>query len=166
MKKLIIIVCLLAGIATSFAQKAKFGHVDYAAIMKEMPGIDTAQTRLADFQQELEVTGQAMVNEFQDKEAKYTHLATSGASAAILKVREDEITKLYARLQEFVANSEAELQAKQVELLKPFQSKLLDAIKVVAEKGNYTYVFDISTLAFYADSDDLTSAVRTQLGIK
>ena len=49
MKKLIIIVCLLAGIATSFAQKAKFGHVDYAAIMKEMPGIDTAQTRLADF---------------------------------------------------------------------------------------------------------------------
>jgi len=27
-------------------------------------------------------------------------------------------------------------------------------------------VFDISTLAFYADSDDLTSAVRTQLGIK
>ena len=112
------------------------------------------------------MTGQAMVNEFKEKEAKYTQLATSGASAAILKVREDEITKLYARLQEFVANSEAELQAKQVELLKPFQSKLLDAIKVVAEKGNYTYVFDISTLAFYADSDDLTSAVRTQLGIK
>lgn len=166
MKKLIIIVCLLAGIATSFAQKAKFGHVDYAAIMKEMPGIDTAQTRLADFQQELEVTGQAMVNEFKEKEAKYTQLATSGASAAILKVREDEITKLYARLQEFVANSEAELQAKQMELLKPFQTKLVDAIKVVAEKGNYTYVFDISTLAFYADSDDLTTAVRSQLGVK
>lgn len=166
MKKLIIVVCLLAGITTAFAQKAKFGHVDYAAIMKDMPGIDTAQTRLADFQKELEETGQAMVNEFKEKEASYTKLASSGASAAILKVKEDEITKLYARLQEFVANSEAELQAKQMELLKPFQTKLVDAIKVVAEKGNYTYVFDISTLAFYADSDDLTTAVRSQLGVK
>lgn len=166
MKKLIIVVCLLAGITTAFAQKAKFGHVDYAAIMKDMPGIDTAQTRLADFQKELEETGQAMVNEFKEKEASYTKLASSGASAAILKVKEDEITKLYARLQEFVANSEAELQAKQMELLKPFQTKLVDAIKVVAEKGNYTYVFDISTLAFYADSDDLTAAVRSQLGVK
>ena len=76
------------------------------------------------------------------------------------------MTKMYARLQEFASNSEQELQSKQLELLKPFQDNLLEAIKKVAENGKYTYVFDISTLAFSSDSDDLTAAVKTQLGIK
>ncbi len=166
MKKYFIILIVLAFSVTGFAQKAKFGHVDYASIMKDMPGIDTAQTNLLSLQQELEDAGQQMANEIKSKEADYLRLANSGASSAMLKVKEDELTKLYARLQEFASNSEQELQTKQLELLKPFQEKLLEAIKVVAKNGKYTYIFDISTLAFYADSDDLTKAVRVQLGIK
>lgn len=166
MKKYIIILFAVVMSLPGFAQKAKFGHVDYAAIMKDMPGIDTAQTNLLNLQKELQETGQLMAEELKGKEAEYNKLAASGASAAILKVKEDEMTKLYTRFQEFAANSEQELQVKQIELLKPFQDNLMAAIKTVAENGKYTYVFDISTLAFYADSDDLTQAVRTQLGIK
>ena len=44
-------------------------------------------------------------------------------------------------------------------------NSIKEAIKKVAEAGNYTYVFDITTLAFHADSDDLTEAVKKQLGI-
>lgn len=166
MKKYIIILVALCFSVTGFAQKAKFGHVDYAAIMKDMPGIDTAQTNLLNLQKELQETGQLMAEELQNKETEYKKMAVSGASSAILKVKEDELTKMYTRLQEFAAKSEQELQEKQIELLKPFQDNLMAAIKVVAENGKYTYVFDISTLAFYAESDDLTKAVRTQLGIK
>ena len=166
MKKYIIIILALVLSVTGYAQKAKFGHVDYAAIMKEMPGIDTAQTNLLNLQKELQETGQLMAEELKTKEAEYNRLAAGGASAAILKVKEDEITKMYARFQEFASNSEQELQAKQLELLKPFQDKLVEAIKKVAENGKYTYVFDISTLAFFSDSDDLSKAVKTELGIK
>ncbi|MCQ2284321.1 MAG: OmpH family outer membrane protein [Bacteroidales bacterium] len=166
MKKLIIILLALICTVGGFAQKAKFGHVDYGAIMKEMPGIDTAQTALLNVQKELQEAGQQMANEFKQKEAEYGQMANNGASAAVLKVKEDELTKLYARIQEFAAISEQELQVKQAELLKPFQDNLLAAIKSVAEAGNYAYVFDISTLAFYADSDDLTTAVKNKLGIK
>lgn len=166
MKKYIVILLALVLSVTGYAQKAKFGHVDYAAIMKEMPGIDTAQTNLLSLQKELQEAGQMMAEELKTKEAEYNRLAASGASSAILKVKEDEITKMYARFQEFASNSEQELQVKQVELLKPFQDRLVDAIKTVAENGKYTYVFDISTLAFSSDSDDLTKAVKTQLGIK
>ena len=166
MKKYIIILLALTFSVTGFAQKAKFGHVDYAAIMKDMPCIDTAQTNLLNLQKELQETGQLMAEELKNKEAEYNKMAASGASAAVLKVKEDEMTKLYARFQEFASNSEQELQAKQIELLKPFQDNLMAAIKTVAENGKYTYVFDISTLAFYAESEDLTKAVRTQLGIK
>ncbi len=165
MKKItFILVCLVLTFA-GFAQKAKFGHVDYGTIMKDIPGIDTAQAVLRDYQKELEETGQQMVNEFKEKEAGYMQLANSGASAAILKVKEDEMTKLYARIQEFASISEEELQTKQMELLKPFQEKLLAAIKKVADAGNYSYVFDITTLAFHNNSDDLTEAVKKQLGI-
>ncbi|MBO7586396.1 MAG: OmpH family outer membrane protein [Bacteroidales bacterium] len=163
MKKLtIIILCLLATLA-GFSQKAKFGHVDYGALMKEMPGIDTAQQALIDYQKELEETGQQMVNEFKEKQAAYMQLTNSGASSAILKVKEDEMMKLYERIQEFASISEQDLQQKQLALLQPFQDKLLEAIKKVASAGNYTYIFDVSTLAFHNESDDLTEAVKAQI---
>lgn len=167
MKKLLIIIaaalfCTVPG----HAQKAKFGHVDYGAIMKEMPGIDTAQQALLQYQQELEAVGKQMADEFKLKQAEYANLANTTTSSAILKVKEDELTKLYTRLQDFVSSSEMDLQKKQIELLQPFQERLLAAIKKVAETNKYAYVFDITMCAFHSDADDLTAAVREELGIK
>jgi outer membrane protein len=166
--KRIFIICFVALLCTtaSYAQKAKFGHVDYGAVMKDMPGIDTAQQALQAYQQELEAVGKQMADEFKTKQAEYANLANTSTSSAILKVKEDELSKLYQRLQDFVSSSEVDLQRKQVELLQPFQQKLLAAIKKVAEENKYTYIFDITLCAFHNDADDLTTAVRTELGIK
>lgn len=167
MRKLLTIICVaLLCVTTGYAQKAKFGHVDYGAVLKEMPGIDTAQQALLTYQQELEAVGKQMADEFKTKQAEYTNLANTTTSSAILKVKEDELMKLYKRLQDFVSSSEQELQTKQLELLKPFQERLLAAIKTVAEREKYTYVFDITMCAFHNEADDLTTAVRTELGIK
>ena len=167
MKKFLVIICIaLLCATTGYAQKAKFGHVDYGALMKEMPGIDTAQQALLEYQQELEAVGKQMAEEFKTKQAEYANLANSTTSSAILKVKEDELMKLYQRLQDFVSTSEVEIQQKQLELIKPFQDNLLAAIKKVAEANKYTYIFDVTMCAFHTDSDDLTNAVRTELGIK
>ncbi|MBQ1781178.1 MAG: OmpH family outer membrane protein [Bacteroidales bacterium] len=167
MKKfLIIIAAALLCFTTGHAQKAKFGHVDYGEIMKIMPGIDTAQQALIEYQQELEAVGKQMADEFKTKQAEYANLANTTTSSAILKVKEDELTKLYARLQDFVSSSEADMQRKQLELLQPFQDRLLAAIKKVAEANKYTYVFDVTLCAFHNDADDLTAAVKAELGIK
>jgi len=163
---LVIISIALLCATTGFAQKAKFGHVDYGALMKEMPGIDTAQQALLQYQQELEAVGKQMAEEFKTKQADYANLANSTTSSAILKVKEDELMKLYKRLQDFVSTSEVDLQKKQIELLQPFQEKLLAAIKKVAETNKYTYIFDVTMCAFHTDADDLTDAVRAELGIK
>lgn len=58
-----------------------------------------------------------------------------------------------------------EVQNKQIELLKPFQEKLTDAIATVAKTENIIYVFDISTLLFYKDGKDITRQVKEVLGI-
>ncbi len=167
MKKfLIIIAAALLCFTTGYAQKAKFGHVDYGEIMKVMPGIDTAQQALVEYQQELEAVGKQMADEFKTKQAEYANLTNTTTSSAILKVKEDELSKLYTRLQDFVSSSEADMQRKQLELLQPFQDRLLAAIKKVAEANKYTYVFDVTLCAFHNDSDDLTPAVKAELGIK
>lgn len=160
----IILFCLLISVAC-FAQKVKIGHVDYGALMKDMPGIDTVQVALNNFQAEFEETGQQMVKEFQSKQEAYMQLANNGSSAAILKVKEDEIQKLYARIQEFTSISEQEIQNKQLELLQPFTDKIKEAIQKVADANHYAYVFDVSTLAYFSDSDDLMSAVKKELSI-
>lgn len=167
MKKLLIIIAIaLLCTANGYAQKAKFGHVDYGEIMKVMPGIDTAQAALLAYQQELEAVGKQMADEFKTKQAEYANLANTTTSSAILKVKEDELTKLYTRLQDFVSSSQMDVQRKQVELLQPFQDRLLAAIKKVAETNKYSYVFDITMCAFYTEADDLTAAVKAELDIK
>ncbi len=167
MKKcFVLIVIAIACLSTGYAQKAKFGHVDYGSVMKDMPGIDTAQAALKVYQEELEAVGQQMAEEFKTKQADYANLTNTTTSSAILKVKEDELMKLYQRLQDFVSSSQMDIQRKQVELLQPFQNKLLAAIKKVAETEKYTYVFDITMCAFYSETTDLTAAVRAELGIK
>ena len=147
--------------------QSKFGHVDYGDIMKNMPGIDSAQVAVTNYQAELQAIGEQMLKEFQEKQAAYEKLTnTPNTSQAVLKIKQDELTGMYKRIQEFAQSMEIDLQDKQLELLEPFQTKLLAAIKKVAKADNYVYIFDVSTLMFYAPSDDLTHKVKAELGIK
>ncbi|MCL2290322.1 MAG: OmpH family outer membrane protein [Bacteroidetes bacterium] len=149
-----------------FAQ-SKFGHVDYGEIMKSMPGIDSIQNVIVNYNADLQSIGEQMVREFQEKQAAFEQLAnTPGTSPAILKIRQEELQSMIKRIQEFAQSMEMDVQDKQLELLEPFQTKLIDAIKKVAKANHYSYVFDISTLLFSSPSDDLTNKVKAELGIK
>ena len=108
-----------------------------------------------------------MYKEFEEKQTAFEKLANaSNTSQAILKIKQDELMGIYKRMEEFRQSADNDIQGKQVELLEPFQTKLLDAIKKVSKANHYTYVFDISTLLFYGQSDDLTDKVKAELGIK
>ncbi len=169
MKRLFIIIVLaavLSPFAASAQQKAKFGHVDYGEIIKVMPGVDTVQKVIADMQAELQATGEEMAKEFQKKQEEYQQLANKGTSPAILKIKEDELTNMYKRIQDFSQSAEQDLQARQLELLKPFQDAILAAIKEVGKEHNFTYIFDTSTLTYYEQGEDISAKVKQKLGIK
>ena len=162
---LFIINCQLS-IINCVAQ-SKFGHVDYGEIMKNMHGIDSAQAVMANFKDDLQTIAEQMAKELQEKQSDLEKLASNAnASQAILKIKQDELLALYKRMQEFSQASEDDIADKQLELLEPFQTKLLGAIKKVAKANDYNYIFDVSTLLFFAPSDDLTDKVKTELGIK
>jgi len=147
--------------------QAKFGHVDYGTIMKNMPGIDSVQTLISKYTTDMQAIGDQMAKEFKEKQAAFEKLSnTPNTSPAILKIKQDELVAMYKRIQEFAESMQNDIQDKQLELLEPFQTSLLDAIKMVAKANNYNYVFDISTLLFFTPGDDLTDKVKTALGIK
>lgn len=168
MKRLFIIIVLAALLSpfAASAQKAKFGHVDYGEIIKLIPGIDTVQKVITDMQAELQATGEEMAKEFQKKQEEYERLRTNGTSPAIMKIKQDELVNMYNRIQDFSQSAEMDLQSKQMELLKPFQEKILNAIKEVGKEHNFTYIFDTSTLTYYEQGEDISAKVKQKLGIK
>lgn len=168
MKKIILVLIILsAGILTNEldAQKAKFGHVDYAGIIEIMPETDSAQVAVTQMKADLEAEAGVMQQEFQ---SKYEEFAQKQAtySPAVAKVKQKELEDMYQRLQAFAEGAQSQLQAKQAELLAPVQEKVLNAIKEVAKAESFTYIFDISTVAYGWDSTDLTDKVKAKLGVK
>jgi outer membrane protein len=166
MKKITWIMALLLLLpAVMFAQhKVKFGHLNYGDIIKLMPGVDTAEKALQDYQVELQTIGEGMYKEFQAKTDAYQRM--QGLSTAVMKIKEDELRSMYERLQQYSQSMQVDLQNKQLELLKPFQDKLLEDIKEVAKTENFTYIFDTSTLTYYETGEDIAAKVKIKLGIK
>ena len=87
-------------------------------------------------------------------------------SPAVAKAKEDELNTMYSRIQKFSQDAEEEMALKQQELLQPFQKRILDAVKVVAQTEGYMYVFDVTTISFSEGGNDITAKVKAQLGIK
>ena len=157
--------CLLFSLNGS--AQSKFGHVDYSSIITKMQGIDSVQTIIQNFQAELQAIGEEMSKEFKEKQAALEKLANSpNTSPAVLKIKQEELVAMYKRIQDFADSMDADVRDKQLELLEPFQTKLLNTIKKIAKANNYSYIFDTQTLIYYATGDDLTNKVKAELGIQ
>ena len=65
---LIAVICCLFGLS---ANAQKYGHVNSGEVLKAMPGVDSLQIKMAEFQKELETIYENMVTEFTTKKDKY-----------------------------------------------------------------------------------------------
>jgi outer membrane protein len=157
-----LIACVFC-LSSVFAQK--YGHINSSEIMKVMPGVDSIQIKLADFQKDLEIFHTNMVNEFQTKYDKFDKEAGT-MSTAVRKIREDELRSLQTRIQEFEYNVQDDFEEEQARLIAPFQEKLQNAINEVAKEYKYNYIFDTQTLLYYYGVDDVSALIKKKLGIK
>jgi len=165
MKKLLLLVAaaLLFNIGTADAQK--YGHVNSGEILEVMPGIDSLQIKLKDFQEDLQKMYESMMTEYQQKKDKFDR-EVGTMSSAVRQVREKELQDLATRIQEFQSNAQDDLEEKQYELAKPYQDAIQDAINKVAKANGYSYIFDTKILLYYGSGDDITPLVKKELGIK
>lgn len=161
-----LIVALFATCAFSnLHAQQKYGHVNSQEIMATMPGIDSIRIGFESFQLELQQIYEEYMIEYQrlidklDKEAGII-------SQAVRQIREKEISDLETKIQEFQYNAQTLLEQRQLELARPFQDRIQNAINAVAEENNFAYIFDTQILLYSDGGTDVTALVKKKLGMK
>ena len=155
---------LIAATATATAQK--FGFVNSAEILAELPAMKAAESNLEGLQKQLQKKGQAMVQSFQTDYQALQAQAQEGTmspkqqqeAAAKLQVREEEIGT-------FEQTMMSDLQKKRAELLEPIYEEINQAIEDVAKENGFQFIFDQQVLLYGEESQDVSALVKAKLGL-
>jgi outer membrane protein len=163
---LIALALLMYTATTGYAQK--FGYCNSEKLLAEMPDIKAADSDLQAFQTQLTKRGQERVKALQATAAEVKRKQDAGEISPL------DLEKANAQLAEeeqAIAKYEQEvydkLGKKREELFKPLLDRVNNAMKAVATKNGYTFVFDSSTnvLIYSDESLDVTKLVKAELGI-
>lgn len=165
MKKSFLLIAVICCLFSLSANAQKYGHVNSGDVLKAMPGIDSLQIKMADFQKELEGMYENMLTEFQTKKDKFDKEAGT-MSSSVRKIREQELVEMQNRIQEFQYSVQEDMEEKQLELAKPFQDKIQNAINEVAKEHQFSYIFDTQILLYSDGGEDITPLVKKKLGLK
>ena len=171
MRKLITTLCILTVFlcASTYAKAQKFGYINSAALLAELPEVKAADSELTVLQGQLKKKGEDMVAALQKKYADVGQRDKNGEFSP--KQLEAESTKLKeeeANISKYEQDMGQQLSKKREELLTPILDKVNKAIAEVAKEVGYSYIFDASAnILLYADqSTDITAEVKKKLGIQ
>jgi outer membrane protein len=152
--------------ATSASAQLRFGHLNSAELVSDMPETKKADEELKKYTEDLQAQFQSMN---QDLQTKYSEYQAKGStlSDAIREIKAKEISDLQGRIDEFQQSAQETVSRKKEELYGPIINRANKAVKDVAKAGKYAYVLDTSvgTVIYAQDSDDISNAVRKELGM-
>lgn len=161
----------LSVIATAFvatAQELKFGHINMQEVVFLMDEMDSARVQLEKFNQDIQTTYNAMVEELNTKYATYEQMSANW-TPSVLATKQQELQDLQARLQQYQQNAQMDMNNLQQQLMGPISQKANEAVTKVGKANGLIYVFDLSSGAVpyfdAAQSMDITAQVKTELGI-
>ncbi|MDH6311503.1 outer membrane protein [Parabacteroides sp. PFB2-10] len=166
MKKIIALVVVMLLPLGAFAQSsAKIACVKANEIYTTMPEFEAAMKKLEALNEEYMVELNTLREEAQNK--YQTFMAQQDSLSENIKMRRiQEIEQLQARGEELSQFAQQDLQKQQGELLAPVNQKLQKAISDVGAEKGYTYIIDVTYLLYVgADAEDITSQVKTKLGM-
>ncbi|MEO8760355.1 MAG: OmpH family outer membrane protein [Bacteroidia bacterium] len=161
-KSIIIFTAVIMTATTAVAQK--IGYVDSEYILNQIPEYKAAKAELdktsADWQKEIEAKYAEIDKLYKTYQAEQILLTDD-----LRKKRENEIVnkeKEAKDLQKQRFGTDGDLFKKRMELVKPIQDKVYNAVKTVAEKGGLAIIFDKASdmMMLYANtkydkSDDI-----------
>ncbi len=147
---------------TAVAQK--IGHLSADQIVLQMPAYKSASTQLETLAKQLETQLKTEEDQIRAKVAKAEQNASNLTPAEIQKIEAELQTdqqKLYTNQGKY----KQQLLEKEQELTAPIYEKIKSAIKSVAQENGYSYVMETSMMLFSVEADDITSQVKSKLGI-
>ena len=168
MKKLIISLCMLVGIAVA-GNAQKFAMVDMEYIMKNIPAFETANEQLTQISKKWQSEVEAQMQEVQNMYKNYqTELVFLSAEMKVK--REEEIVakeKAAQELKRTYFGTDGELFKKRQSLMKPIQDEVYAAIQDVSKEKDLSLVFDKSSsmnVIFTSPKLDISDLILTKLG--
>ena len=172
LRKLALVAVLALTASTAFGQK--FGRVDLAAIVPNMPEYKEAVTNLEAYGMDLQNQLEQIQVEFNTLLANYEKNAAT-MSDSIRQLKEQELGQLQQRFQDFQQIAQQDMQRKEAELMNPIYEKANDAVKKIAAEGGYMAIFNTAGdqagsagLAYFdpAALTDITPEVKKALNIE
>ncbi len=162
MKKTIIaLVALLAMTISANAQK--FGHVDAQSIMQSLPELTKINGELQALAQQYENELKDMQTELQNKAEEYEK-AKATMSKTAQEEQEKTLQELYTKIQQAAQTNQQEFQKQQQEKMQPLQQKYQQAIDNVGKAGQYTYIFEVTSVLYVGTgSKDVTAEVKAEM---
>jgi outer membrane protein len=170
--KLALVAVLALSASTAFGQK--FGRVDLAAIVPNMPEYKEALTNLEAYGMDLQNQLEQIQVEFNTLLANYEKNAAT-MSDSIRQLKEQELSQLQQRFQDFQQVAQQDMQRKEAEVMNPIYEKANEAVKKVASEGGYMAIFSTTGdqagsagLAYFdpAALTDITAEVKKVLGVE
>jgi outer membrane protein len=169
MRPLIALAALLLAAPAALAQQT-IGFIDSSTILPQMPEFQSAQQELDRLTQQWQAEVQAvaleaeqMADRFAAREILYTDDERQAQLEAIEAKREERDA-----LRSRYFGPQGELFREQQTQMRPAQERLLAAIEVVAEEGDYDYIFDRAgeyLFLYTRPRNNVTDLVLEELGI-
>lgn len=151
-------------VAINFTQaQSKVAHINTQELIAAMPEAKAAQAEIETLGKTYQTDIQASITEYQNTVKQYEAEAASKTDEENQK-RGLELQEKQQRIQQFRADAQKDLAAKEAELFKPIQEKAMNAINEVAKAQGYQYVLDRATL-IVADGKDILEDVKKKMGI-
>ena len=168
MKKLIISLCLLVGIAIA-GNAQKFAMVDMEYIMKNIPAYESANDQLNQVSKKWQTEVETAMKDVQQMYKNYqTELVFMSDDMKVK--REEEIVAKEKEAQELKRKyfgPEGELFKKRESLMKPIQDEVYNAIQEISKDKDFQLVFDKSSAMsaiFISPKLDISDDVLKKLG--
>jgi outer membrane protein len=170
--KLTLALMLVMSASSVYAQK--FGRIDLAAVVTNMPEFLEAQTNLEAYGKDLQDQLEQIQVEFNTLLADYEKKAAT-LTDSVRQLKERELSELQQRYQDFTQLAQQDMQKKEAEIMTPIYDKANEAVKKVSAAGGYIAVFSTTGdqpasagLAYFdpAALTDITPAVKKELGIE
>jgi len=165
MKTMILGALLIASVSLN-AQK--FGYINSAQLLSELPEVVSAESQLETYQKQLISSGEGMVKKLEAKIQAYSKEAQEGLLSQVqMQKKEAELGEEQQKIQAYELEVQNKILKKREELLQPIMDKVKVALENVGKEQGYTMIFDSSagTILHANESENVMSAVKAKLGM-
>lgn len=166
MKKLFLLLALVALPFVADAQTAKYATFSYDSVMHVMPDYKAALATLADLRKQYDAEIKRTEDDFNAKYESFIEVY-SGLDINIRNKRQNELQELMARGMAFKEETRRLLRNAEKNLLKPVRARIDAALTEVAQENGYDFVLNTDNNAIpYTNpeiSEDITMLLKEKL---